>query len=147
MEYEEWKTNYENELEEYRKENVKIIYDYQDEYEDYLNSPEWVMYGDFNYFIRKGSEEISAQITAKYEEYIMEDLNLFEAFVNDKIETLHPLSDIDNMLNQIFKFSGFKNISIDTLSEEEKEIFENAKEKYKEDNAEIIQKLGGILDD
>lgn len=147
MEYEEWKTNYENELENYRKENVKIIYDYQDEYEDYLNSPEWIMYGDFNYFIRKGSEEISAQITAKYEEYIMEDLDLFEAFVNDKIKTLHPLSDIDNMLNQIFKFSGFKNISIDTLSEDEKEIFENAKEKYKEDNAEIIQNLGGILDD
>lgn len=147
MEYEEWKTNYENELEEYRKENVKIIYDYQDEYEDYLNSPEWVMYGDFNYFIRKGSEEISAQITARYEEYIMEDLNLFEAYVNDKIEILHPLFDIDNMLNQIFNISGFKNISVNTLSEEQKEIFENAKEKYKEDNAEIIQNLGGILDD
>lgn len=147
MEYEEWKTNYSDELEEYRNNNVKIIYDYQEGYDYYSNSPEWIMYGDFNYFIRKGSEELAYQITAKYEECLINDLDLFEAFVIDEINTIRPLFNIDDTLNQIFKFNGFKNLSLETLTEEQNEIFENAKETYKEENAEMIEAMGGYVVD
>lgn len=147
MDYNEWKINYKNELNEYRENNVKIIYDYQEGYDYYLNSPEWILYGDFNCFVRNGSEELPNEITEKYERLLIENINLFESFINDEINRLHPLFNVDNTLNQIFMFNGFKNLTIDNLTEEQLVIFKNAKDKYKNDNKEMIKKLGGIFND
>lgn len=137
MDYKTWKENYENEFKAHRKANCRIVYDYQREYNDYLNSPDWIMYGDFCNFIRRGTENKGAEITAKYEEILVNDLEVFTGFVKDEFKRVHPLKDIDETLSQVFQYRNMA-ITPDDFTPEQTQAFNQAVEDYKEENKKYI---------
>lgn len=138
MDYETWKTNFENEFKAHREANTVIIYDYQDGYDFYLNSPDWIMYGDFCNFIRRGTENKGAEITAKYEALLVENLQIFTGFIKDEFKRVHPLTDIDETLYKIFEFNNMA-ITPEDFTPAQKQAFKQAVNDYKEDNKEIIE--------
>ena len=140
MDYKTWKQNFENEFEEHRNKNTVLIYDYQDGYDFYLNSPDWVMYGDFCNFVRAGTENRGAEITAKYEAILVENLEVFTGFVKDEFKRVHPLTEVDETLSQIFQFNNMA-ITPDDFTPEQREAFNQAVAEYKEENKEYIELL------
>ena len=138
MDYKTWKTNFENEFKAHREGNTVIIYDYQDGYDFYLNSPDWIMYGDFCNFIRRGTENKGAEITAKYEEILVNNLEVFTGFIKDEFKRLHPLTDIDETLYKVFEFNNMA-ITPEDFTPEQTQAFNQAVEDYKEENSEIIE--------
>ena len=138
MDYKTWKTQYETEFDEHRKANCRIVYDYQPEYKEYLNSQDWVMYGDFCNFIRKGTENRGAEITAKYEALLVENLEVFTGFIKDEFNRVHPLRDIDETLSQVFQYRNMA-ITPDDFTPEQTQAFNQAVEDYKEANKKYIE--------
>ena len=138
MDYKTWKANYENEFKAHREANTVIIYDYQDGYNFYLNSPDWIMYGDFCNFIRRGTENKGAEITAKYEEILVNNLEVFTGFIKDEFKRLHPLTDIDETLYKVFEFNNMA-ITPEDFTPEQTQAFNQAVGDYKEENKEIIE--------
>ena len=138
MDYKTWKTNFENEFEQHRKQNTKIIYDYQTGYDYYLNSPEWIMYGDFCNFIRKGTENKGPEITAKYETLLNENIEIFNGFIRDEFKRVHPFTEVDKTLNQIFQFNNMK-LTPETFTPEQTQVFNKAVTDYKEEHKEFIE--------
>lgn len=138
MDYKTWKTNFENEFKAHRDENTVLIYDYQDGYDYYLNSPDWIMYGDFCNFIRRGTENRGAEITAKYEALLVENLEIFTGFIKDEFKRIHPLRNIDERLYKIFEYNNMT-ITPDDFTPEQTQAFNQAVTEYKEENKENIE--------
>ena len=138
MDYKTWKTQYENEFDEHRKANCRLVYDYQPEYSHYRNSPDWIMYGDFCNFIRRGAENRGQEITAKYEAILVQDIEVFTGFVKDEFNRIHPLTDIDESLSQIFQYRNMKITPAD-FTPEQQAVFTQAVEEYKEANKKYIE--------
>lgn len=138
MDYKTWKTQYETEFDEHRKANCRIVYDYQPEYNEYLNSPEWIMYGDFCNFIRRGTQNRGKEITAKYEALLVENLEVFTGFVKDEFKRVHPLRDIDETLSKIFQYRNMS-ITPDDFTPEQTQAFNQAVTEYKEANKKYIE--------
>lgn len=137
MDYETWKTNFENEFDEHRKANCRIVYDYQTEYNHYLNSPDWIMYGDFCNFIRRGTENRGAEITAKYEALLVENLEIFTGFIKDEFKRLHPLTEVDETLYKVFEFNNMA-LTPEDFTPEQQARFTQAITEYKEENKKYI---------
>lgn len=137
MNYKTWKENYENEFAEHREKNTRIVYSYEREYKHYLNSPEWNMYGDSCYFIRAGTENKGKEITAKYEQILANDNEIFRGFLKDEFKRLHPICEIEERLNKVF---DYRNMSLTpaNFTEEQARIFAEEIENYKEENKENI---------
>ena len=137
MDYKTWKANYENEFKAHREQNTVLIYDYQDGYDFYLNSPDWIMYGDFCNFVRAGTENKGKEITAKYEALLTENLQVFTGFVKDELQRVHPLTDIDETASNLFTY---RNMSITpaTFTPEQTQAFNQAVTEYKEANKKYI---------
>lgn len=138
MDYKTWKTNFENEFDEHRKANCRIVYDYQREYNHYLNSPDWIMYGDFCNFIRRGTENRGAEITAKYEALLVENIEIFTGFIKDEFKRLHPFRNVDETLYKVFEFNNMA-ITPEDFTPEQTQAFNQAVEDYKEENKEFIE--------
>lgn len=138
MNYKKWKQAFENEFEQLRQKNTKIIYNYQPEYEYYNNSPEWIMYGDFCNFIRKGTEHIGPQITAKYENIMLKNNNIFQGFIHDEFQRIKPFTQVDETLNKVFEYNNM-NIKLHELNTEQKRIFNKEKESFKKQYEEYIK--------
>ena len=138
MDYKTWKNNFENEFKAHRDENTVIIYDYQDGYEFYLNSPDWIMYGDFCNFVRAGTENRGKEITAKYEAILVQDLEVFTGFIKDEFNRVHPLRDIDETLSQVFQYRNMA-ITPEDFTPEQTQAFTQAVEDYKEANKKYIE--------
>lgn len=137
MDYKTWKTNFENEFDEHRKNNCRIVYDYQREYDHYRNSPDWIMYGDFCNFIRAGTENKGAEITAKYEALLVENLEIFTGFIKDEFKRVHPLREVDETLYKIFEFNNMA-ITPDDFTPEQSQAFTEAVNEYKKANKKYI---------
>ena len=140
MDYKTWKTNFENEFDEHRKANCRIVYDYQPEYNHYLNSPDWIMYGDFCNFIRRGTQGKGQEITDKYEALLVENLEIFTGFIKDEFKRVHPLTDVDETLYKIFEFNNMS-ITPEEFTPEQAQAFKQAVDEYKEENKEFIELL------
>lgn len=138
MDYKTWKNNFENEFKAHRDENTVIIYDYQDGYEFYLNSPDWIMYGDFCNFVRAGTENRGKEITAKYEAILVQNLEVFTGFIKDEFNRVHPLRDIDETLSQVFQYRNMA-ITPEDFTPEQTQAFTQAVEDYKEANKKYIE--------
>lgn len=143
MDYKTWKNNLENEFKAHREENTVIIYDYQDDYEFYLNSPDWIMYGDFCNFIRRGTENKGAEITAKYEEILVNNLEVFTGFIKDEFKRLHPFRNIDETLYKVFEFNNMT-ITPEDFTPEQNQAFNQAVTEYKEENKKIIDMVSNL---
>ena len=137
MDYKTWKTNFENEFDEHRKANCRIVYDYQSEYNHYLNSPDWIMYGDFCNFIRRGTENRGAEITAKYEALLVENLEIFTGFIKDEFKRLHPFTEVDETLYKVFEFNNMA-LTPEDFTPEQSQAFKQAVSEYKEENKKYI---------
>lgn len=137
MDYKTWKTNFENEFDEHRKANCRIVYSYEDDYDYYRNSPDWIMYGDFCNFIRRGTENIGQEITDKYEALLVENLEIFTGFIKDEFKRVHPLRNIDENLSQVFQYSNMS-ITPDDFTPEQTQAFNQAVAEYKEANKKYI---------
>ena len=137
MDYKTWKNNYENEFKAHRDENTRIVYDYQSDYDYYLNSNDWVMVGDFCNFVRAGTENKGAEITAKYEAILVQDLEVFTGFIKDEFKRVHPLTDIDETLSQVFQYRNMA-ITPDDFTPAQTQAFNQAVTEYKEANKKYI---------
>lgn len=137
MDYKTWKTQYENEFKAHRDENTRIVYDYQPEYNHYLNSPDWIMYGDFCNFVRAGTENKGAEITAKYEALLVENLEVFTGFIKDEFKRVHPLKDIDETLSKVFQYRNMAITPAD-FTPAQTQAFNQAVTEYKEENKKYI---------
>lgn len=142
MDYKTWKNNFENEFKAHRDENTRIIYDYETGYDFYLNSPDWIMYGDFCNFVRAGTENKGQEITNKYEALLVENIEVFTGFVRDEIKRVHPLRDIDETLSQIFQFNNMS-LTPDDFTPAQTQAFNQAVEDYKEENKKYIDMVNG----
>lgn len=137
MNYKTWKENYENEFAEHRENNIRWVYSYEREYQHYLNSNEWIMYGDSCCFIRAGTENKGKEITSKYEKILVNNDEVFRGFIKDEFKRLHPVHDIDEKLLKVF---DYRNMSLTpaNFTEEQSRIFAEEIENYKEENKENI---------
>ena len=138
MNYTTWKKSFENEFEQHRQKNTKIIYSYQTGYDYYLDSPEWIMYGDFCNFIRRGTEHIGPQITAKYENIMIENNNIFQGFIHDEFRRIKPFTEVDETLNKVFEYNNM-NITLPELTTEQKRIFNEEKKLFKKEYEDYIK--------
>ena len=111
MAYNNWKNNYEAEFEEHRKNNFKIVYSYQDDYEYYSNSSEWGMIGDFCNFYRIGTLHKGEKITAKYEELMLNDINIFAGYCKDEFKRI-KVWQYEVPLEQAKKIFEYDNMSV-----------------------------------
>ena len=151
MNYETWKKNLENEFAAHREENTRIVYNYQDEYDYYLNSPDWIMYGDFCNFIRVGTENIGAEITAKYEKIMLIEDEIFIGFVTDEFERigLWKNKDMKEYAKNIFEFNNMT-VRFEDLTDLQKAFFEDCIKEHAYEHAEdikIMKEVMGLLGD
>lgn len=140
MDYQTWKKSFEDEFEEHRQKNTKLIYSYQPEYEYYRDSPEWIMYGDFCDFIRKGTEHIGPSITEKYTKILIANNEIFQGFLHDEFRRIKPFTEVDETLDQVFEFNNM-NIKLDELTQEQKIIFDEEKRLFKKEFGKYIELL------
>lgn len=139
--YENWKENLEAEFEEHRNKNTKLIYDYQDGYEDYLNNPEWVMVGDFCNFVRRTALNKHEEINARYQKELLNNINIFKGFCQDEFERIrvcHRGSNFEEYAKKIFEYSGMK-LRYDDLTTNQRWEFKKELKKYLEANEETIE--------
>lgn len=122
--YENWINNKEQEFEEHRKNNFKIVYRYQDEYEYYSNSPEWGLIGDFCNFYRIGTLNKGEEITAKYEELMLNDIEVFAGYCEDEFKRIKVWQYEDPMTQakKIFEFDNMK-VRFEDLTENQQLVF------------------------
>lgn len=127
--YKEWKDGREKEMEEWRKENYRIIYPYEDGYEKYSKSPEWTMYGDFCNFVRISKFNEPEKINEKYNHILLINNDVFKGFCLDEMERIHVIREcMDGYENglkyakNIFKYSGTE-LKYSMLNDKHKKIF------------------------
>ena len=139
--YTNWKNDYEAEFEEHRNANYRLIYDYQDGYEYYLNSPDWVMVGDFCNFHRRGTLHIGEQITAKYEALMLNNINIFEGFCEAEFERIRVWHDYDNDFEYAKKIFQYDNMSVryDDLTTNQKWTFQECLKRHIAEHEEHIK--------
>lgn len=136
--YSNWKNEYETAINNHLKENYRIIYPYQDEYQKYTQSEEWINVGTSNDFFRAGTENITPMITRTFGKIMHNDLDIFKGLATDELNRINPLSDDDDELNNALNYSNF-NIAYDTLSDAEKEVYEECKKAYIKANRKTIE--------
>lgn len=149
MDYNTWKNGLEGEFAVHRELNTKLIYSYQDGYDYYRDSDEWVMVGDFCNFVRRSALNDHEVILAKYESILVSDLDVFKGFCEEEFERikvwsacLHDEASEDYALN-IFKFNNFE-VRYGDLSDEQKCVFDCALESHLESHSEDILLLEGL---
>ena len=140
MDYQTWKKSFEDEFEEHRQKNTRLIYSYQPGYDYYNESPEWVMYGDFCDFIRKGTEHIGPQITDKYAKILIADNEILKGFLRDEFRRIKPFTLVDETLDQVFEYNNM-NIKLEELTQEQKRIFDEEKRLFKKEFGKYIELL------
>ena len=165
--YQKWKNNKEEEMEKWRNDNYRIIYPYQDGYKKYLKSPEWIMYGDFCFFIRKSKKDEPEKINEKYNYILLINDNVFEGFCTNEMKRIHTIQEcMDGYENgleyakNIFKYSGI-GLKYQELDDKHKKIFKKCFDeflinntyelgiyrKYEDMNEELEEKLKEIPDE
>lgn len=139
--YKNWKENLEAEFEEHRNQNTKLIYRYQDGYDYYVNSPEWVMVGDFCNFVRRSALHKHEEINARYKKELLNNINIFRGFCQDEFERIrvcHRGSNFEEYAKKIFEYSGMK-LRYDDLTTNQRWEFKKELKKYLEANEETIE--------
>lgn len=149
MKFETWKKGLESEFAVHRELNTKLIYSYQDGYDDYVNSSEWVMVGDFCNFVKKSALNDHEVILAKYEEILVSDLEVFKGFCEEEFERIKVWSAFlrdesceDYALN-IFKFNNFK-VRYDDLSDEQRSVFDSALSRHFDVHSDDMELWGRL---
>jgi hypothetical protein len=144
MNYETWKSNYETEFAEYRKNNYFIAYyDFEVERElKRLNATidEFVTVGDFCNYHRKSTLNIPDEINAKYGALFVDgikDDEFFKAFLVDEFERIRPVTDVDATLSNVFKYRNLP-VAVADLDENQLTVFNDAVAEYKVKNAKYI---------
>lgn len=147
-EYKTWKENYEAEFAEHRKENTRLIYRYQSEYDAYVNNPEWVQVGDFCNFVRRTALNKGAEITAKYEAELIANDAIFAGFCLDEFERIHlwkteawkpeDHEDVETEASNIFEYCNMKT-RLETLTPEQESLFRKAITEHLLQHEEDIQ--------
>lgn len=146
MNYTTWKNGLESEFAVHREQNTKLIYRYQDGYEDYANSSEWVMVGDFCNFVRRSALNDHKIILAKYEAILVSDLEVFKGFCEDEFERINVWSAFlhddtsENYALNIFEYNNFK-VRYEDLSDVQKSAFDSALSRHLEEHGEDITLL------
>lgn len=149
MDYKTWKDNYEAEFEAHRKQNYRLIYRYQSEYQKYVDDPDWIQVGDFCNFHRVGTLHIGEEITAKYEKLLIENDDVLKGFCLDEFERIHVYSATlhdETYFDEAKKIFKYDNMSVryETLSETQQLIFIVALGEHLEAHREDIQLLEKI---
>ena len=130
MNYENWKKEYQKEVKTHLKENYRICYPYEKDYQKYTRSNGWVMVGTTAEFFRVGTSGKTEEITKKYDKILKEDINIFKGKAKDELERINPLSDDDEVLNNVLNYSNFKSLNYANLTGEQKEAYEQIKKDY-----------------
>lgn len=150
--YQTWKQNYEAEFEEHRRENCRLVYDYQSDYAYYSNNPEWVMVGDFCNFVRRTAINRGKEITAKYEEQLIANDNIFAGFCLDEFERIqlwHSQAfgedeDLETKAKKIFEYRNMKT-RLETLTSEQESLFRRAITEHLLQHEEDIQTIAKYI--
>ena len=127
MKYETWKKEYEKEVQEHLNENYRICYPYEKDYYKYSKSNNWVMVGTTSEFFRYGTIGKTQKIRDKYEKILQEDINIFIDTARDELERINPLSDDDDVLNNVLNYNNFKSLKYVNLTGEQKKAYEQIK--------------------
>ena len=144
MDYKTWKNNYEAEFEAHRKANYRLIYRYQSDYQKYLNDPNWIQVGDFCNFHRVGTLHIGAEITAKYEKLMLENIEVFEGFCLDEFNRIRVYNEVcgddEDFFGNACKIFEYSNMSVrfDDLSSEQKIVFVSALKSHLDEHEDAI---------
>ena len=145
MNYETWKSNYETEFAEYRKNNYFIAYyDFEVERElKRLNATidEFVTVGDFCNYHRKSTLNIPDEINAKYQNLFLDGINdaeFLKDFVIGELERIRAYRDVDAAATKIFKYRNLP-ISVADFNDNQLAVFNGAVAEYKEKYAAEIK--------
>ena len=145
MNYNTWKSNYETEFAEYRKNNYFIAYyDFEVERElKRLNATidEFVNVGDYCNYHRKSTLNVPDEINAKYQNLFLDGINdetFLKEFVIGELERIRAFRDIDSAATKIFKYRNLP-VTVDDFDENQLAVFNDAVAEYKEKYADEIK--------
>lgn len=150
MNYNSWKSNYETEFAEYRKNNYFIAYyDFEVERElKRLNATidEFVTVGDFCNYHRKSTLHVPDEINAKYQNLFLDGINnetFLKEFVIGELERIRAYRDVDAAATKIFKYRNLP-ITVADFNATQLKVFNDAVAEYKEKYADEIKICSGF---